>query len=329
MNNLCLVLLAFVFCEQSILGFPNLGGADDKVIYGVDDRMDICESPSQLFASIAVNAVAAMVDSSTLGSPTNGAYSHLQSYRPLGPKRGLCSNQKFFNNPTAAMCSGTLIAPDRILTAGHCISDGTCGRRKFVFDYMFSGPGCSMPSITEDDVYSCTKIKRVENDQVDFAVVYLDRPVIGRVPVQVATAATPIGLHEEVAVIGFGSGIPAKIDMGGRVIDPRAGNMDYFVASTDTFAGNSGSGVFNTNGVLVGILVRGQVDYVRVGSCYQVNVVGCTDELCSKLHDAEEITYAHRALEAAPDCKTHSQCSSGNCARPCPADSDACTGWCM
>ncbi len=44
-----------------------------------------------------------------------------------------------------------------------------------------------------------------------------------------------VTLGERVTVIGFGSGIPAKVDQGGFVIDPRDSIQDYFVASTDTF----------------------------------------------------------------------------------------------
>jgi len=322
------LLLAICICQYTN-AFPSKA-SDAKVVYNQDDREDVCNHPNEMLRGIAVNAIAAIVDVGVLGSPVEGEYGHLKSYRPLGPRRALCAGQKFSSNPTAALCSATLIAPDRVLTAGHCISDSTCGRRKFVFDYMYSGPDCSMPQITDDDVFSCVRVKRIETDQVDFAVVWLDRSAVGRVPVSVLSAPTPMAVQQGVTVIGFGSGIPAKIDQGGFVIDPRAAFMDYFVASTDTFAGNSGSGVFNTDGLLVGILVRGQVDYVRVGGCYQVNVVGCSDENCSKLQDAEEITYAHQAIEAAPNCRVSSDCNAPlQCSRKCLPESDECTGWCV
>ena len=47
--------------------------------------------------------------------------------------------------------------------------------------------------------------------------------------------------------MGFPSGI-AKIEDGGIVRSRRASTLDYFTADTDTFGGNSGSGVFNDNG---------------------------------------------------------------------------------
>jgi hypothetical protein len=219
-----------------------------------------------------------------------------------------------------------------------------------------------MPNITADDVYRCQRVERMETNSLDYAVVFLDRPVVNRFPVPVSSARAPVTVGDPITILGFGSGIPLKVDTGGNVIDPRPTNLDYFVASTDTFGeffcfffeaaqcpfladqhwfylfvfffllkgGNSGSGAFDASGTLVGILVRGQTDYVISGNCRIVNVVGCTDELCSKLSDAEELTYAFHAINAAVNCRTNTDCSNGkSCSRACAADSEACTGWCM
>lgn len=50
---------------------------------------------------------------------------------------------------------------------------------------------------------------------------------------------------------GLGRGIPFKIDNGGSLRDARASTLDCFVATTDTFAGNSGSAVYETSGYTV------------------------------------------------------------------------------
>ena len=72
---------------------------------------------------------------------------------------------------------------------------------------------------------------------MDYAVVHLDRPVVGRLPVPVQDLPAPVILGQRVTLIGFGSGIPAKIDMGGHVIKSNQGSLDFFVASTDSFGG--------------------------------------------------------------------------------------------
>ncbi|HWN67749.1 MAG TPA: pre-peptidase C-terminal domain-containing protein, partial [Haliangium sp.] len=87
--------------------------------------------------------------------------------------------------------------------------------------------------------------------------------------------------------------IPFKVDSGGSVRDPRSGVLDFFVATTDTFGGNSGSGVYETtNHTVAGILVRGETDYRANGSCNVVNT--CTETGCR----GEDITYVRPAINA-------------------------------
>lgn len=76
-------------------------------------------------------------------------------------------------------------------------------------------------------------------------------------------------------MIGFGSGLPAKIDSGGRVADPRANRLDFFVANVDAFRGHSGSATFDSENRLAGILIGGRTpDYVTLEgeSCSRVSV---------------------------------------------------------
>ena len=74
-------------------------------------------------------------------------------------------------------------------------------------------------------------------------------------------------------MIGFGSGLPAKIDTGGSVADPRTEQLDYFVANVDAFQGHSGSATFDSENRLAGILIGGRTpDYVTLEgeSCQRV-----------------------------------------------------------
>jgi hypothetical protein len=114
--------------------------------------------------------------------------------------------------------------------------------------------------------------------------VELDRDVEGaREPVQVdRTALTQVG--RSILVIGHPSGLPTKVAGGGQV---RSVLPSHVVTNLDTYGGNSGSGVFDlVNLKLVGILVRGENDFVSAGSCTVSNrcaATGCRGEDVTRL----------------------------------------------
>ena len=71
--------------------------------------------------------------------------------------------------------------------------------------------------------------------------------------------------------ICFPSGIPLKYAPGAEIRD--ISKPEFFVANLDTFGGNSGSGVYDqATKELVGILVRGDTDYVLDSGCRGDNV---------------------------------------------------------
>ena len=84
----------------------------------------------------------------------------------------------------------------------------------------------------------------------------LDRSASPRhAPAEVEKQRVAMRVGAPVTMIGFGSGLPAKIDTGGTVVDASAGTLEAFRATTDAFGGNSGSGVFDINRKVV--LARG------------------------------------------------------------------------
>jgi V8-like Glu-specific endopeptidase len=192
----------------------------------------------------------------------------------------LCEDEQFGPQPVAASCSGTLIGDDLVLTAGHCVSRSTpCTTFNYVFDYHYDAPGV-LAVIDEQDVYSCSRVLLELDSQgsdltPDFAVVQLDRPVEGgRRPATLRTDA-PLDRGEAVAMIGFGSGLPAKIDAGASVAAPPTMERDFFIVNLDAFEGHSGSGIFDAENRLAGILLGGRVpDYVESEEegCYRVNL---------------------------------------------------------
>jgi hypothetical protein len=155
--------------------------------------------------------------------------------------------------------------------------------------------------LSADDVYRCAEILVSRDDdrfgqRLDFAVVRLDRPVVGdREPAAVRLADMALERGSSLNLLGFPNGLPAKFAPNGAVVNARAERLDYFDGSVDAFGGNSGSGVYDADGRVVGILVRGATDYTTTPEgCDAVNALpkDRTEE-----EGAEDITYVARALE--------------------------------
>ncbi len=253
----------------------------------VDDRRDLYQSSNPLMRRLAASTVALVPsrrvhdegDVTRLGGATFGSYFNL------------CRDERFWDQPSAADCSGTLIGRDLVLTAGHCVkSQRQCERTRFVFGYAINEEGEDPWHVPSGDVYGCSLLVASKDDhRADWAVVRLDRAVAGRDPIPVDL--TPPTVGTPVAMIGYPGGLPAKI-AGGAVVreDEEA---EYFEADLDAFGGNSGSGVFNEKtGALLGILVRGESpNYLRRGRCNIANVCHRKDGLCeAKFHEVTRLT---------------------------------------
>jgi hypothetical protein len=255
------------------------GEISAPVVYGTDDRVEVFNHPNADLRRIARESIVALIPAFRITrEDSNGTYSLFSDL--LKDLRGLCPDELFGNQQTAAVCSGVLIDDDLVLTAGHCIDEPSqCYEYAYVFNYHLDDP-THLAEIRDEDVYSCAQVVSQRAPQgsdytPDFAVIQLDRPVEGGQLPALIRPATPLGQDESLAMIGFGSGLPAKIDSGGSVADPRADQLDFFVANVDAFQGHSGSATFDSENRLAGILIGGRTpDYVTLEgeSCGRVSV---------------------------------------------------------
>ena len=247
-----------------------VGSRADPVVYGDDDRLDWYQVEDPAVQRRVRNSIVALVDSSQVRIGGGGA---VQLFGvPLGDALQLCPGEPFESQPAVAFCSGTLVDDDIIVTAGHCLADERgCRATRFVFDFFYEAEG-RLATIDGDDVYGCGELLVTHNDgNLDFAFARLDRPVVNRMPARVRSEDLALPQGAPVTLVGFPGGVPVKIDGGGHVIDPRAFRRDWFQATMDAFGGNSGSGVFDADGRIAGILSRGATDYVARGNCLVVN----------------------------------------------------------
>lgn len=266
-------------CPVIILGllWQSANAVETRVIYGADDRQDYYQVSEETWKTRANSTVALIRTANiTIQGPT--ANIKTVSY---GAGMGLCKNEPFYEQETAAFCSGFLVAPDTIVTAGHCIrNQSSCDSTKFVFGFRLNALAGQPRAVDADMVFGCKSlVHSVANPSgEDFAIIKLDREVTHTPPLPFRTQGT-IGAGEGLTVIGHPAGLPLKVAGGGAV---RAVKAEHLVTNLDTYGGNSGSAVFNSvTGELEGILVRGEMDFIYKDGCRISNVcdaAGCRGE---------------------------------------------------
>ena len=336
---------------SSLLGFLAACGSPEQlvigeleapVVYGTDDRLEVFNHPDPELQQTARESIVALVPTSRVVRLPEGIYGF--STFLLKDERDLCPDEPFGNQPVAASCSGALIADDLVLTAGHCISrERPCETFSYVFNYHLEAPN-ELALIEDEDVYSCKRVA-LESDSTgsdltpDFAIIELDRPVEGGHRPVTIRPALALDEGDRIAMIGFGSGLPAKIDSGANVADARAEQLDFFVVNLDAFEGHSGSATFDSENRLAGILIGGRVPDYTIDpeeGCARPSVY--LDEQAGEIvHNIAPIVAAMCDAELGGELCEPDACEGGPCGAPsapgtggsdgagvAPADSSGC-----
>lgn len=284
------MLKKIIVSSSFFLSLNVLASGVEKVVYGDDNRLDVFESTNELHKKLA-SSTAAMISNKLLEekeSFVNVTGSTLEA-------DGICADARFAKQQTSATCSGFLVGSDLLLTAGHCIETmSDCYNNSWVFDYSNSTGERAKFEINKNDIYKCTKIisrsldSRTNND---FALIQLDH-ASDRAPLNYRKKGK-VSDSARLVVIGHPSGLPTKISDDANV---RKNKDKYFFQSNlDTFGGNSGSAVFDTvSGVVEGILVRGERDYVldSISNCYRPKICKmgeCRGEDITRITNIKEL----------------------------------------
>lgn len=254
-----LVLLTIVSLSTLSVFAQELPTAHPKVIYGVDDRRDIKDVMNSLYLRLA-ESTAAMIPRAKM-LPNGMDYT--LNCGTLQTDAFVCAEERFSQQLVGALCSGFLVGPDTLVTAGHCAeSIDDCNSNYWVFDYHDHIVNKNNPRIAAKNVYRCKSIVSQDLDPLtmrDYAVIKLDRVAYDRTPLKYRTSGK-VADNTSLVIIGHPTGLPTKVADGANVRDNL--NPVYFSANLDSFGGNSGSAVFDAKtGQIEGILVRGDEDY--------------------------------------------------------------------
>ena len=103
-----------------------------KAIYGVDDRLDIV-NVGDADIQHAADSVAALFHAPDVTSNHDGTSS--LRVLPFGSVFHLCQSERYQTQPVGAFCTGFLVGPDLIATAGHCAKAIDVRDRRCVFGY--------------------------------------------------------------------------------------------------------------------------------------------------------------------------------------------------
>jgi V8-like Glu-specific endopeptidase len=279
--------------------------AGTNVVYGQDDRKDIFETSNSLHLKLA-KSTAGMIDKSMFVNSLKANSFDLQNTTTLERGQNVCTSEKFIDQPLAPTCSGFLVGPDTVITAGHCYKsfdtpENVCKNFAWVFDYdLKTARHNPTKNISISNIYSCKKVLSVQMDGLyDFAIIKLDRKVVGREALKFRTTGK-LSNSTSLVVIGHPTGLPTKISDNGRVTYNN--EVTRFSTTLDTFHGNSGSAVFDAKtGLVEGILIMGKNDYrpsiySNPESCQIVNKCDNSGKNCSAGADSGTVQYGEVVL---------------------------------
>lgn len=271
--SIALVICFVSFLPSSYAGIlRSISKIPVRVIYGIDDRRDLYEVNNSLIKKLS-ESVAVKINNENLIQNTTGF--DLVDHKLEQSYGSMCKSEKYLDQNNAGDCSGFLLDQETIVTAGHCIEkDSECSDHKWVFGFAVDSVEKKHFSFKNEDVYQCEKIlaRRYTDEGMDFAVVKLTRPVIGRNFLKTRTEGK-ISEDSKLVVLGHPFGLPLKVTPNAII---RNNSLDeFFVINSDTFRGNSGSPVIDlTTGIVEGIIVRGDSDFKssETEPCYGANV---------------------------------------------------------
>ncbi|MEE9398029.1 MAG: serine protease [Methylococcales bacterium] len=257
--------------RQKIACSVTKGGNRGKAIYVQDNRFDVYLAKGAVRE--AARSTAALISAAHLEKQGND---YVINKNLTLQDAGWCASEPFASQPIMANCTAFLVDKNILVTAGHCLRPGagqivSLQDLYVVFGFQMNSKNQAQTRFPASDVYRMKKELEVKKNQSeDWAVVELDRPVVGRSIFDFE--ADEIVEGTGLTIFGYPNGLPLKIADGGMV-KRNDYNKNIFATDLDSYQGNSGSPVLNAEAlkqgrfVVEGILVSGSVDARNLEDC--------------------------------------------------------------
>lgn len=291
-----------------LLMLPNLSHARHIM---VKDQRILHTSVSSPFWKNKGNAIAGVMNKNTSGTRPglfrtgNSGYVwfnliNLSEYLEGFHNRPACDELRFKDELNPYSCTAFLVGPQTVMTAGHCVDHSKTmtksgkylltknvpltGNDELTIHFSKGVPPKNGAQVSSDEVYKGVMlVEGIKTYNLDYAIVKLDRPVKGIVPLEIDQNFKP-QKNLSTRVIGHPSGLRLMHDSSGKIIN----STEYwkplnFTISNTVFAGNSGSPVLdNRNGKVLGVLSESQARaksdyYLNDSQCVTANVVGANE----------------------------------------------------
>ncbi|MEK2689068.1 trypsin-like serine peptidase [Bdellovibrio sp. GT3] len=266
------ILAACSEAPQSTLSLDKNQG--NAVVYGEDsvslpDETSISDSAE--FQNNVQASVAMMYRSELTESPQGFTLPN----KTVHDSHKTCSNFQLSSSQNPAQCSAILVAPNLVLTAGHCVTmkKDTCADAAFVVG--FNQDNMIIP---KEQIYYCKQVRVLsffeKGNLSDYALIELDRTVPEVQPARIKNS--PINLNDSIYTLGYPLGTSKKYADGFI----RSFDRILAVSNLDVYGGNSGGPVFDKQThELVGIVNSGETDLEEtVEGCQMPKL--CKDNEC-------------------------------------------------
>lgn len=277
-RSVAALVLAVFSLPNAIQADPPQSPSPAKEIFGADDRLDVFEETDPFKIALS-RSVCALLTKDFLADNKDGTYTILsmpnvirvEGRAPLP----LCPDERFAGQPAAAFCTGFMVGPELIATAGHCAVDSDLSQIRVVFGFDMLDATTPVATVDADQVYTISEEVSARFGWIhDHAILRTDRPIS-------APGASPLALRRSgriahdtrIGTIGHAWGLPKKISFGQHTQVTRNTGIFDFLTNLDASAGNSGSPVFNQEtGVVEGIYSFSRESDIAIqGDCFTIN----------------------------------------------------------